>query len=326
MNEKKEKKDILVDLGSLSSFDDDLSIYEDKISEAQKIFVAILKRSSIQKAARFWIMNVLKNGSYNPETIENYRRYLEDLFFRGILPIENSLGETFCVDELHFNRNRVIDSLLQEKSLSDNEKRYRLNALIAFSKFLEVKTLGFFKKLECPSKLTQSSTDRISPVKMLTSAEYNSLRRELWKISERDGLVIDLIYFCARPLRKILSMAVDEIKLENKQVLFKGSNRELIPVNINDQLAIDLMKYLEDTKGQRKDSKNLFITNNGKPIFRTRFTHVLKKASQKADLGFVATTKMIQKSFITEHFNMGLSEENIMKKFNLNNLEISGED
>jgi len=322
---KQKRKENPIDFTLLSEGIVDLWKKKDDIRKAKSDFAQALKEAALKDAVDFWIKELRDNRIYNPETIENYRRYLHDLFLRGILPLKNQLGKPFRIDELHFNRNLILNILVEEKSLTDNEKRYRLNALISFSKFLETETLGFFRKFECPTSLVLSATNRLSSPKTLTSSEYNSLRNEIYKISIRDGLVVDLVYCTARPLTKILSMTLEQVDYENKKVLFIDATGSYIDVKINDKLSKDLKQYIHESTRYRKNIKKLFVTNNGKSVFRTRFSQLFQKASEKANIGFIATSKMIQRSYIAEHIKMELSKQEIMKIFSLKQLFINGD-
>jgi site-specific recombinase XerD len=317
MQEKKKRKEKKIDFTVQSEKAFNLWKKKDDIRKAKSSFAQALKYAALTDATSFWIKELRDNMIYNPDTIENYRRYLDDLFSRGLLPKKNSLGNPYCVDELHYNRKLVLNLLVEEKSLSDNEKRYRLNALISFSKFLEIETLGFFKKFKSPSNLKLSSTDRLLSPKMLTTAEYNSLRKELWKISQRDCLVIDLVYFTGRSLADILNITLNHVNYEDKTIFLRKGLFSFAYVKINNNVFDEIDRYIKESKKYRMDSKKIFITNRGNSIFRTRFPQLLSQASEKADLGFTATSMMIQRSYIEKCIQAGLTEEQIKKKLKL---------
>lgn len=294
--EEKKRKNIAIDLSNKTGAYHSLVDKKRTVEIANKDYVNSLENAPIVDAVIFWLNQILDKMNYNAETVKNYQRYWEDLFRKEIIPLFFPSKSPLLVRDLSGkNRNFILKKLEENSSLSLREKRYRLNAVISFSKFLETETSGFFRKFECPENLTLSSTNSLAAPKFLTNLEYRSLRDKLYQINERDGLIIDLIYFTRKPLAKVLSLDLNQLNLEDKVIFFEEGKEK-----INTKLAADLLKYIEGTREYRKNTKYLFVTSNGKKIFRTRITQVLQQASKSADLGFTASTKMIQKSFEEE--------------------------
>lgn len=216
-----------------------------------------------------------------------------------------------------------LDALFTHPDLSQQEKRFRLNALISLVNFLEKVTFGKIQKLPIPADFDLKRTIRSPAPKVLTLGEWQSFWTALEKISLRDCLIAKIMCFTARPLLKVLELKVADLNFEkNVQVTFTEIDGRNSTIQLDSKMKEDLEKYLESIKGiYSKDSSPLFITFRGNSIYRTHLTQVFKRASLEADLGFVVSAKMIQWSHVYDLLRrMNLSKSLITEKLKLTNI------
>lgn len=293
-------------------------------------FQEILLEADIEQALEFWLKNARKNFE-DRGTISNYYAYIKDLLKRGILSHDVSKKDYFQVLDLNNSYSEIIERINYSESLNINDRRYRIKALLAFTKFLHGRTDGKVKKLNAPPMLMPSndhvpllSNDSAKPL-VLTNEEFERLSEKIKspqqrdQTSFRDYLVLQIMYQTARPLLDILALQRANINISNECIIFFNKYKEPISVPISTPLKNGLEVYLGYSQDNRKD-ENVFITREGKPIFRTHFYQVLKQASVAADLGFTPTFKMIQWAYVAERMKKDRSTKKIMKELKLNRI------
>ncbi len=271
----------------------------------------------------FWIEQVTEKKKLSKETAHNYQRYLKDLRAKGILPKNVEDGSPFTLEVFKSNSQTVFKALLNYPDLTQQEKRFRLNALTSFVNFLNEITTGVIRKLSIPKELELKKTVRSTAPRVLTLTEWHQFWTALEKISFRDCLIAKIMHFTARPLLRVLELKTTNLKYEaNVQVTFNKTDGRDCVIQLDSKMKDDLEKYLESTKSARLgNDQTLFITSQGKPIYRTHLTQVFKRASLEADLGFFVSAKMIQWSHVYDMLNrMNFSKALITEKLKLKNL------
>lgn len=271
----------------------------------------------------FWATEVTEKNQLGKETVSNYQRYLLDLQSRGILPQKNAHGRPFILDEFRVNSPFILKALLENAELTQQEKRFRLNALVSFVNFLNEITFGKISKIKVPEELALKEKRRSPAPKALTLTEWHSFWTALEKISLRDCLIAKIMSFTARPLVKVLELETSDLNFEkNVQVTFSEAGGRSSTIQLDSKMKADLEEYLESVKGVRsKKNHLLFITSRGNPIYRTHLTQVFARASLDADLGFFVSAKMIQWSHVYDMFKrMNCSKVLITEKLKLTNI------
>ncbi len=286
---------------------------------AQKKLESHLFESTIEDAIGFWVIEVTNCQSFSPETIRNYQNYLLDLINRNILILKDANEQIYQTGQIAELYPEICKKLDACNDLSINEKKYRLNALIAFTQFLEDITNKKIQKIVAPLSFGLGSTDRKPAPLILNSRERHIIINEIKDISTRDYLVINLVMSTGRNLNKILKLKMSDLDLANSVVIF--NEKEGNPIRINPGFTIieTLKHYLDTTQLERKD-ETVFITRAGKPVFRTHFQHILDQASEKAMLGFKVTLTMIQWSEVAESLIDHQSVEKVLDEFKLQSL------
>lgn len=298
------------------------NIAEDAVSEYQKA----LLEADFAEALEFWHKKARVNFE-DRGTISNYCGYIQDLLKQGLLS-HTKRKKTFCVFELNDFYQEIIERINNFENFKLNDRRYRIKALLAFTKFLCEETDGKVKKLSAPPMITPTDeplpewTDESSKPQVLTKEEFEHLCEKIKSPKQRDYssfrdyLVIEMMYQTARPLLDILILQKTDIDLKNDSVQFPNKPGRLVSVPITTKLKYGLESYLQYSQSYRKDEM-LFVTREGNPIFRTHFYQVLKQASETADLGFVVTFKMIQWSLVAERMKKDKTPQKIMEELKL---------
>jgi site-specific recombinase XerC len=228
--------------------------------------------------------------SYNQETLKNFRRYIEELDEKGILSLK---------DKVNFYRQResvVVFTLLHHSGWNATQKKLRMHALMFFFKHLSKESNGCIKTIAMPPELASIRPSSDKKRKAATFEEVQEILHLADKVSPRDGLVLEMIYQTERPLQDILRLKCEDINFEDKTIAGGSNIIDTIPMR-------RLKEYIESTKQIRKASSYVFISNQGKPLYRTQIQKVLEKTNIEAQLPNAITTKMIQRSKQSEKLN-----------------------
>ena len=304
---------------------DELLLMSAEAKEAGRKFKEKLLQSDVVQALSYWLQEA-RNNFQDRGTVSNYYGYLKDLILRGMLS-HDQLNQYVYVFELNSFYGKLIERINFCEDFELNDRRYRIRALLAFTKFLNEKTESKVHKLSAPPNLMpindfipKLADDSLQP-QILTKEEFKRLCEKIQRPKQKDAnfrdyFVIEIMYQTARPLLDILALQKANIDLTNECILFPGKPNELLSVPITTKLKNGLEVYLQYSQSYRKD-ETVFITREGNPIFRTHFYQVLKQASEEADLGFTATFKMIQWSLVADRIRKDKSPQKIMKELKL---------
>ena len=278
-----------------------------------------LLQSAIEDSIGFWIMEVTRSRSLSPETTRNYQNYLRDLIDRQILPLKDKNDQIFTTEQLAGLYSEICKRLDDSKELSVNEKKYRLNALMAFTQFLEDVTAKKIPKIVGPLSFGLGSTDKQQTPLILNHRETNSLINELRDASIRDYIVVRLVMCTGRNLNKVLGLKTSDLDFTNFEVLFQEKKGDVVRCKPGAKIMETLKNYIAETQPERVDD-TIFITRAGKPVYRTHFQHILDQASEKAGLGFKVTMTMIQWSEVAKSLIDHQNEEKVLDEFKLQSL------
>lgn len=290
-----------------------------EVIKAREKLVSNLLISAIENAIGFWIMETTHSHSLSPETIRNYQNYLWDLIDRQILPLKDENNQIYMSEQIVGLYPEICKRLEGTKDLSINEKKYRLNALMAFTQFLEDVTDKRIPRIVAPLSFGLGSTDRLPAPLLLNKREIKNLIIEIKDISIRDYLIVRLVMTTGRNLNKILGLKLSDLDLDNSVLLFPEQRGDSTRFNPGETIMKNLKDYIAATQIERKDD-TVFITRAGKPVYRTHFQHILDQASEKAGLGFKVTMTMIQWSEVAESLIDHQSKEKVLEEFKLQSL------
>lgn len=321
-NMKKTKQKKIISQPDIKALQSTWAVAKKAVQEFQEV----LLQADIPQALEFWLYKA-RLSFQDRGTISNYHAYVSDLLERGILS-HSQANSTFRVFELNDCYDKIIERINESDSFKINDRRYRVNALLAFTKFLNLETGGKVRKLTAPPMLMPvddalpvSAGDSSKP-QVLTKDEFCRLSdvikspRQRDSSNLRDYIVIELMFQTARPLLDILALQKANINLPNLCIIFSNKSKESLSVPITPKLKTALEMYLECSHSNRKD-ETVFITREGNPIFRTHFYQLINHASTVADLGFTATFKMIQWARVAMCIDADKSVRKIMKELKL---------
>lgn len=291
--------------------------------DARNQYQEMLLQADVEHAVEFWLRKA-RMCFEDRGTISNYHAYLKDLLKKDIFSQDRAKNRFMLVFEISDFYDEIIERINDHDSYQLSDRRYRVKALISFSKFLHEETDGKVKILSAPPMLRLANEsilgleNSVSKPQVLTEEEFRRLNdavkspKQRDHTSFRDYLVLEMMYQTARPLLDVLALQKVNIDFANQTVIFSKENS----VPINQKLSNGLETYLGYSQSHRVD-ETFFITREGKPIFRTHFYQVLKQASAMVDLGFVATFKMIQWAYVAKRIQKDHSQEKILKELKL---------
>jgi integrase len=291
---------------------------QDAIQAREKLEYYLLQ-STIEDAIGFWIMAAARSRCLSPETARNYQNYLRDLIDRKFLPLKDENDQYFTIEQLSSLYSEICKRLDASKELSVNEKKYRLNSLIAFTQFLEDITTKKIPKIVAPLSFGLGSTDRQPAPLILNHRETSSLIKELEDVSIRDYIIVRLVMCTGRNLNKVLALKTSDLDFAHSEVLFQEKKGIAIRCKPGTKIMADLKNYIAETQSERVDN-TVFITRAGKPVYRTHFQHILDQASEKAGLGFKVTMTMVQWSEVAKSLIDHQNEEKVLDEFKLQSL------
>ncbi len=326
VNMKKNKDENSIDQSDINAL---LLTWNDAI-RTKKQFQETLLQAAIVQALEFWLQKA--RISYQDRgTISNYYAYIKDLLQKGILSHKQANKGYFRIFELSDLYDEIVERINDNESFKINDRRYRIKALLAFTRFLHEETDGKVRKLIAPpilmpvnDTLPALANDSSNP-RVLTDEEFQRVSDVIRNpkdrnfSSNRDYLVIEIMYQTARPLLDILALQKANMDFSNQSIIFFNKSNESISVPISPKLKNGLEIYIDYSQSNRKDEM-VFITREGNSIFRTHFYQVLKNASKAADLGFTATFKMIQWAYVAKRIKTDKSDQKIMKELKLKKL------
>lgn len=308
---------------------DKLLLSWESVKKATSEFQEILLQSDVVQAAEFWLQKA-RISFQDRGTISNYYSYIKDLIRLGILSSQDK-KKHFQVSELNNFAEEIIDRINEYEDFKVNDRRYRVKALLAFTKFLEEATDGIVKKFSAPPALMQPIDEPLfvnvlSTPLVLTEEEFSRISeaikspRHRDSSSLRDFVVMQLVFQTARPLLDVLALQKPHLDLsDNPGVYFTLDTKNFVKIPINVKLKIALEAYLECSQHCRHDD-TVFVTREGNPVFRTHYNQLLKQVSIFVDLGFTATVKMIQWSYVAKRVQTEKSPQKIMKELKLKKL------
>lgn len=288
------------------------------VKQAQKKFESRLFESCIEDAIGFWVMEVKNNRSYNFETIKNYLNYLLDLIERNILLLKDKYDQSYLIKQITELYPEFCKRLEACEGLSINEKKYRLNAFMAFTQFLENVTHKKIQKIIPPFTIELYSNREPAPL-VLNSQQRKAILDEIKEISIRDYLVVKIVMTSGRNLNKILKLKLSDLDIPNNVILFREKEGDPTRFNPGSNVMKQLKDYIKTTEKERKD-ETLFITRTGNPVFRTHFQHILDQACENAGLGFKITLTTCQWSEVAESLIDHQCTEKVLNEFKLQSL------
>ena len=123
----------------------------------------------------------------------------------------------------------------------------------------------------------------------------------------RDRAMLEIMYACGLRVSELLSIEKKNISFETYtiRIFGKGAKERVVPVS---EFALDyLIKYINEVRNYSKNrqSKYIFLNEEGKPISRQYFWQIIKKYSEKAGIIVNVTPHTLRHCFATHLLENG---------------------
>jgi integrase/recombinase XerC len=235
---------------------------------------------------------------YSPRTVEAYRDDLRDFCtFLGRTPEE--LDPT-AVDETDVKEWMLF--LLEQQHQSPRSVKRKLSALRSFYKFLLRQ--GKVKR-DITARVLPPKADKPLPVffreeEMTAALEKEDTQHSTLNTqqSQRDNLIISLLYQTGMRQAELLNLTDADIDLQQGQVRIFGKRRKERIVPIGDSLIAQIKEYMTARDLETSTSRDHeTITNDQSPITNGQFFPGLTKYS----LYKIVRTRMGEVSTLKKH-------------------------
>ncbi|SCA63052.1 hypothetical protein SCG7086_AI_00060 [Chlamydiales bacterium SCGC AG-110-P3] len=294
-----------------------------EISKLHSCFNEKLEGVKIEAAIDWWKLSVESESEENPT--ENLKETLDMATMRytalkGLLKL-GVIDPCWDVDLFNHNHTCVLYALKCLQTISDEERKNKLEALVVFTLFLREKSNDRFPLLQAPPELNFQMTVRNAAPKTLNISQWIEFRNALDELSLRDGLVAKLMSYTARGLSEILNLQLDALDFSgnNVRIRVKNEENEDVWIQLDSSMTEQLQHYIQGSQQYRSTSNPLiFVTKKGKPVYRTHFKKIFDKVSENAEFGFRVTNAMIQWAQVGDWLRrVKMNKETIMKKLHL---------
>ena len=238
--------------------------------------------------------------NYSDYTIINYKDdILEYLSYlkREYLDFKN----------VEYSDIRFYLMYLKDEKKDDNSSINRkLSSLRGFYKFLAnekiVKT-NVFSLVNGPKKSK----------KLPRFFEYNELE-ELFSVpdlrtplGQRDRLILEMLYATGVRVGELVKIKIDDIDFGRKNIIILGKGNKERFVTYGEYCEESLKNYIQDGRVALniKDSKTLFLNNQGGNLTERGVRYILDQLIQKTNIQKKISPHMIRHSFATHLLNEG---------------------
>ena len=260
----------------------------------------MLKENEIPKETSDYLDYLKYQKNYSDYTITNYKEdILEYLSYlkREYLDFKN----------VEYSDIRFYLMYLKDEKKDDNSSINRkLSSLRGFYKFLAnekiVKT-NVFSLVNGPKKSK----------KLPRFFEYNELE-ELFSVpdlrtplGQRDRLILEMLYATGVRVGELVKIKIDDIDFGRKNIIILGKGNKERYVTYGEYCEESLKKYIQDGRVaiNIKDSKTLFLNNQGGDLTERGVRYILNQLIQKTSIQKKISPHMIRHSFATHLLNEG---------------------
>jgi len=249
-------------------------------------------------------------------TVQNYERYLDRFlnFLTDSGPRAQASGLLVNLFPSDINQESVRNYRLyvnrlrdeQGSELKKNTQNYHILALRAFLRYLAwrgIQTLS-------PEKVTVSKLgDR--EITFLESSEVREIldKPDTSELSGlRDKAIIELLFSTGLRVSELVSLDVDDINFERKEISVLGKGKKIRLVFISDSAAEWLDQYIKNRgfdkhqEGSLSKRVNdpLFLSKNGTRLTVRSIERIVKKYSLRAGITKKVSPHTLRHSFATD--------------------------
>lgn len=295
--------------------------YQKTIEIKQESIWRSLAKIKVQDAIEKWLESIL-----NPRTKKSYSLAMSGLIARDFLNPCWTLQQFSLISP-----ERIIDSIktepvfIRDRKGNDTDKQWlmktkeaRIACFLTFTRYLSRKTEGMIRR-GVPSKdgieKTFSPPSRKVKTDAMSRSQVVSFLEELDKLNPRDSMLARLCLHGGKRINEVLSLKVDQIDFEKKQIIFHQSKSKFS----DDFTVISFEKpaaeaFLDDLRkyiGERGDL--VFVTSNGKGLKQNQIDRNFMKAGRRSGIPFRVSPHNLRATAVTLWKEDGFNDSLIMK-------------
>src|SRR5579862_2789428 len=279
--------DRLKSQGLINQSEEYMQVFRDE-SDYRRIELERLEKwkdMDLSLAITTWLLNITTS------THETYKYAIEDLKKRNLI-VTTINSDPIKLGHFYYQPHSKILNDIKNIDKSDDPKedakresarQVKAAAYISFTNWLHNTTNGWFRKAIPTSNTTFYNIYDKCQSNALSLSEWYNFISELNKINKRDALIAKALFQGAKRVSEVVSLQLDQISWEKNIINYKQSKNKtikFIPINYPKNFMNELSEYITLTADYRKDSKDVFVTRNGKCITRLRLNYSFAKAAE----------------------------------------------
>lgn len=294
--------------------------YQQVLEAKQEILWQQLHEISVEEAIEEWLITI-----QNRCTRKSYENAMQELIQRRFINAQISLqlfslmSPEKIIDSIKtipvFIKNRRGEYTNQQWSVRTREAR--ISCFLAFTRYLSRKTQGIIRR-GIPSKEGMEKTFSFKPKKVKTEAMTRSqivlFLEEIEKINPRDAMIAKLCLHGAKRINEVLSLRVDQIDYEKRQIIFKQSKSKISDdftiISFEKAAARVFLEELKKYIGERIGT--VFVTSSLQSVQKTQVDRNFAKAGKRAGIPFRVSPHNLRATAVTLWKEDGFSDSLIM--------------
>ena len=239
----------------------------------------------------------------------NYQSGIRVLEANGLIDPALSL-QAFSL----LNHDAVVDKIKHVSPWAETSRQARAALYISFTRFLSRRFPETFKKA-MPSREGSGKTFFRVHDKVVTNAmnqaQWVAFFSELYAINFRDCLIAKVTLQGGKRIREVLSLTVDQINWERREITFTQSKTKGIRKETVITYPESVMAQLRELVGERIGY--VFVSSKGNPITLNQVANTFAKAGSRASIPFKVTPHVLRASTVTYLKQQGFTDSDIQK-------------
>lgn len=298
-----------------------LPSYSKMVELKQEAIWEGLARAKVRDTMDQWLETI-----QNARTKKSYKLAMQELVVRAFLDSEWTLQQfslispDMIIDNIKtkpvFIRDREGNETAKQWSMRTREAR--IACFLAFTRYLSRKTEGMIRR-GVPSRDGIEKTFSPKPRKVKSDAMSRSqivmFFEELDKLNERDAMIARLCLHGGKRINEVLSLKVDQIDYEKKQIVFHQSKSkfsdDFTVISFERPSAKSLLDELRRYIAERRGF--VFITVKGKVLRQNQVDRNFMKAGKRAGIPFRVSPHNLRATAVTLWKEDGFNDSLIMK-------------
>ena len=292
--------------------------YKSAVEAKQEFIWQQLRSIMLGEAIDEWLSTI-----QNPCTKKSYTSSMAILIKYRILddkvPLHlfSLLSPERIVDQIKSCLLFVEGPKNENKQWSIRTREARISCFLAFTRFLSRKTEGIIRRgVPCKDGIEKTFTPKPRKVKTeaMTRSQMALFFEELEKINSRDALIAKICLHGAKRISEVLSLRVDQINYEKKEIVFRQSKSQIADdftiICFEKESAAVLLEQLRKYIGDRCGI--VFVTSFGKQVQKTQVDRTFSEAGRRSNIPFRVSPHNLRATAVTLWKEDGFSDSMIM--------------